>query len=223
MGNAVGQVLAYAVAVSISPIPIIGVVLMLATPRGRINGPAFLVGWVVGIVATGAFIIFVFGSHLSSSSDDPTTTSSWVSIGLGVLLLGVARRQFAKRPKDGEEPELPGWMTTVDHFDPLRSFALGIALTVLNPKNLILIVGASAAIAETAASDGAELAALLSFAAVALVGPAVPVAIYFGMRGRADDILGRLKTWLANNNAVVMTVLCVLIAAKLIGDGITGL
>ena len=46
MGDAVGEVLALAVGASLSPIPIIGVVLMLATPRGRGNGLAFLVGWV---------------------------------------------------------------------------------------------------------------------------------------------------------------------------------
>jgi len=30
-------------------VPITAVVLMLATPKGRINGPTFLVGWIVGI------------------------------------------------------------------------------------------------------------------------------------------------------------------------------
>jgi threonine/homoserine/homoserine lactone efflux protein len=219
----VGQVLAYAVGVSISPIPIIGVVLMLATPRGRVNGPAFLVGWLVGIIATGAVVIFIFGDSLSSSSGDPTTTSSWINIALGALLLGVARRQFAGRPKGDEEPKLPGWMGAVDHFDPLRAFAMAIALTVLNPKNLLLILGAAAAIAETSASDGAELGALLIFAAVAMIGPTIPVIIYFGMRSKADDLLGRMKTWLAANNNVVMAVLCLIIAAKLIGDGISGL
>jgi hypothetical protein len=44
MWNAVGQVLPAAVGVALSPIPIIGVVLMLVTPRGRVNGPMFLVG-----------------------------------------------------------------------------------------------------------------------------------------------------------------------------------
>ncbi|MFE6358522.1 hypothetical protein ACFVP3_00690 [Streptomyces sp. NPDC057806] len=41
MGDAVGQMLASAVGIAISPIPIIAVVLMLATPRGRVNGTAF--------------------------------------------------------------------------------------------------------------------------------------------------------------------------------------
>lgn len=208
---------------SISPIPIIGVVLMLSTPRARINGPIFLVGWVCGILMTGAVVIFVLGDRISGTSDDPNTTSSWISIGLGAVLLVVAYRQFAKRPKRGESPKLPSWMDAVDHFDPFKAFALGIALTVLNPKNLILILGASAAIAEAASSDADELRALLIFTLVALIGPAIPVAIYFGKPEKADKILSHLKNWLAAKNAAVMTIICILIAAKLIGDGLSTL
>jgi threonine/homoserine/homoserine lactone efflux protein len=223
MGNAVGEALAYAVGISISPIPIIGVVLMLATPRGRVNGPAFLLGWFLGIFATGSVVIFLFGSSLSSDSGETSTTSAWVFIALGILLLAVARRQFVSRPRPGDEPKLPSWMGAVDHFDPLRAFAMGIALTVLNPKNLLLILGAAAAIAENAASDSAELGALVIFSAIAMIGPTVPVAVYFTKRDKADEILGRMKVWLAANNNVVMAVLCLLIAAKLLGDGITSL
>ena len=43
------------------------------------------------------------------------------------------------------------------------------------------------------------------------------------MRERATKLLGELEVWMAANNATIMTVLCVIIAAKLIGDGISGL
>ena len=39
MGQAIGQVLSFGVGVALSPVPIIAVVLMLATPKGRVNGP----------------------------------------------------------------------------------------------------------------------------------------------------------------------------------------
>ena len=45
MGEAIGQVLSLGVGVALSPVPIIAVVLMLATPRGGSDGAAFLLGW----------------------------------------------------------------------------------------------------------------------------------------------------------------------------------
>src|SRR5262249_55429696 len=54
MGDVMGEMLPSAVAITISPLPIVAVVLMLVTPRGRVNGVAFIVGWVIGLVTVGA-------------------------------------------------------------------------------------------------------------------------------------------------------------------------
>jgi Sap, sulfolipid-1-addressing protein len=56
VSEAIGQVLSFAVGVAISPLPIVAVVLMLATPRGRANGPAFLLGWIVGLAVAGTVV-----------------------------------------------------------------------------------------------------------------------------------------------------------------------
>lgn len=61
MGQTIGNVLPLALGVGISPIPIVAVVLMLATPRGRVNGPAFLLGWIVGIAAVGTAVLVIAG------------------------------------------------------------------------------------------------------------------------------------------------------------------
>ena len=61
MGEAIGAVLPLAVGVSLSPAPIIAVVLMLATPRGRANGGAFVLGRIVGLAAVGTIVLLVLG------------------------------------------------------------------------------------------------------------------------------------------------------------------
>ena len=43
------------------------------------------------------------------------------------------------------------------------------------------------------------------------------------MRERSARLLRGLHAWLARENAVIMAVLCLVIGAKLIGDGISGL
>ena len=98
-GQAIGQVLSFGVGVALSPLPIIAVVLMLATPKGRANGPAFLTGWVLGIAVLGTTVLLIasgasasahgglsrFGSASSSSSSGPCCGASRLGSGADVL------------------------------------------------------------------------------------------------------------------------------------------
>ena len=223
IGEAVGQVLVLAVAVSLSPIPIIGVVLMLSTQRARQNGPAFLVGWVAGLSLLGAVLLVVLGGAGAGDGGEPATWTELLRLALGGLLLGVAVKQWRGRPRKGEEAEMPGWMSSIDGFGPARSVRLAVLLSALNPKNLVLVVGAAAAIAQTDGSTGQQATALAIFVAVATIGPAIPVGAYFILGERSRRLLDDVRDWMAANNNVIMAVICLLIAAKLIGDGIAGL
>jgi threonine/homoserine/homoserine lactone efflux protein len=223
MGQAIGQVLSYGVGVALSPVPIVAVVLMLATPRARVNGPAFLAGWIVGMAVLGAIVLVVASGASASRHGAPATWVSILKIVLGLLLLVVAARQWRGRPKRGEKPRLPGWMKSIDRFTPTRSVAMGAALSALNPKNLLLVVAAAAAIAQTGTSAVSQAVALAVFIVIASVGVGAPVAIYYLMGDRATRILGDLHDWMARENAAIMAVICLIIGAKLIGDAITAL
>jgi hypothetical protein len=61
------------------------------------------------------------------------------------------------------------------------------------------------------------------FAVIGTIGVAAPVVIYFLMGDRAPRMLADIRTWMGRNNAVIMTVLLLVIGAKLVGDGIGGL
>lgn len=49
------------------------------------------------------------------------------------------------------------------------------------------------------------------------------VAIYLALGDRAERRLDELKLWLGEHNSAILGVLCLVIGAKLIGDGIGGL
>jgi hypothetical protein len=51
----------------------------------------------------------------------------------------------------------------------------------------------------------------------------LPVAIYFAMGEPATRLLEELEAWLGAHNAAIMAVLCLVVGAKLIGDGVSGL
>lgn len=223
MGQAIGQVLSFGVGVALSPVPIIAVVLMLVTPRGRTNGPAFLAGWIVGIAVLGTIVLLISSGASASTHGTPATWVSTLKIVLGVLLLLVAAKQWRGRPRRDSEPQLPAWMKTIDKFTAERSVAIGVALSAINPKNLLLVVGAAAAIAQTGATALSQAVALAVFTVIATLGVGAPVAIYFLMGDRATKILGELHDWMARENATIMAVICLIIGAKLIGDAITAL
>jgi threonine/homoserine/homoserine lactone efflux protein len=223
MGDAIGQVISLGVGVALSPVPIIAVVLMLATDRGRANGPAFILGWLIGLSVVGAIVLLVSSGSDASESGEPAQWVSVLKLVLGVLLLLIAVREFRSRPRGDVEATLPGWMRTIDRFTPQRSLALAVGLSAINPKNLILTIGAAAAIAQSGISAGQQAIALAVFVLIGTLGVGLPVAIYFLMGERATRILDNLKNWMGHNNAAIMAVLCLVIGAKLIGDGISGL
>jgi threonine/homoserine/homoserine lactone efflux protein len=223
MADAIGQVLSLGVGVALSPVPIIAVVLMLGTPRARANGPAFVLGWIAGLAVAGTVILLVSSGAGASEDGDPAEWVGVLKIVLGLLLLLVAARTWQVRPRGGAEAELPKWMKTIDTFEAPRALGFGALLSGVNPKNLLLTVGAAAAIAQKGLPAGEQAVALAVFILVGTLGPGIPVAIYFAMGERAEHLLEGLKTWMGAHNAAIMAVLCLLIATKLIGDGISGL
>ena len=222
MGEAVGQILPLAVVVALSPVPIIAVILMLVTPRARANGPAFVVGWLIGLAVVGAVVLLLAGPSDASENGEPAGWVNVLKLLLGVLLVLVAVKQWRGRPHGDEESPAPKWMGAIEGFTPVKSLGAAVVLSGANPKNLLLAIAAGAAIAQTGIPGGEEAVAYSVFALIGTVGVAAPVVIYFALGERSGPILERLKRWMAQHNAVIMAVLCLVIGAKLIGDAITG-
>jgi threonine/homoserine/homoserine lactone efflux protein len=141
--QAAGDLLISAIAVALSPFPIVAVVFVLGTPRARRSGLAFAVGWVVGLTAVSVIVILLLGD-----SDDPgsaaATEVNWLKVAAGTLFLVMAARQWRKRPRAGQVAETPKWMAGVEDSTPPRTALLGLALAGANPKNLALTLTAAA-------------------------------------------------------------------------------
>jgi threonine/homoserine/homoserine lactone efflux protein len=222
MGQAIGSMLPTAIGVALSPLPIVAVVLMLVTPRGRINGPAFVGGWWLGLGIVGAIVLSISSAAGATTKGEPATWVSTLQLILGLLLLLVAAREWRSRPQGEEEPPTPKWMGALDDFTPPKAVGAGVVLSAANPKNLLLAVAGAAAIAQTGIPGGQQAIAWVVFVLIASIGVGAPVVIAIAMGERSRDLLNHLKTWMARNNAVIMAVLMLVIGAKLIGDAITG-
>lgn len=220
MGKAIAGVLPEAIGVAISPVPIIAVVLMLATPKGESNGLAFLIGWLVGLFAVGSIVLLVADPAGASTETGPAPWVGWLLLLLGAFAVLAGILQFRKRPKPGEEPAMPGWMKAIDKFTAGRAASIGLALAAVNPKNLMLTVAAAAAIAGAGLDGGESFLALSVFVLVGSLGLAIPIVIYFLGGAKAAASLEELRQWLAIHNPAIMTVLFVIIGMKLVGNGL---
>jgi hypothetical protein len=115
---------------------------------------------------------------------------------------------------------MPTWMGAIDSFTPVKALGFAAILAGANPKNLLLAVAGAAVIAQTGISGAQQAVAYLIFALIGTVGVGTPVVIYLTLGERSQQLLARLKDWMSRHNAVIMSVLCLVIGAKLIGDAV---
>ena len=217
MGSAIGAILGQAVGVAISPVPIIAVILMLFSKAAKVNSLSFLVGWIIGLLGAG---MIVLAMGVSSSDGAPSTTSGWIKIAIGALFVVLGVKQWMGRPKKGETATTPGWMSSIDDFTAAKSFGIGVLLSGVNPKNLGLTIAAAATIGGSGLSSGDEAIVMVVFVLIASLTVAAPVILNLILGSKAEHTLTEMKEWLIDNNATVMSVLFVVLGAKVLGAGI---
>ena len=220
MGQGISEVLTFAIGVAISPVPIIAVILMLFSQRAKVNGPTFLVGWVLALAVVSTVVYLLSHDGNVATSSTAADSVSWGKIVLGVALLALGRRNWRKRPAAGEVPAMPKWMSTVDALSPGKAFGLGVLLAGVNPKNLILTVGAAAGLAQLGLSTSDAVVSTAVFVVIASLTIAGPV-VYAAVGGeKARTALDSAKDWLSSHNAAVMAVVFVVFGVDLIAKGL---
>jgi len=220
VGQGISEVLTFAIGVAVSPIAMIAVIVMLFSQRARVNGPAFLAGWVVGLAVVCAVVYVIADQSDVATSSSASDTTSTGKIVVGVLLLVMGLRRWRRRPAAGAEAEMPKWMSTVDSLSPLKALGLGVLLGAVNPKNLALAAAAAAGVAQLGISTGDAVVALVVFVVVASITILGPVVYYLVGGQRAEGELDTLKSWLTLHNSAVMAVVLVVFGVDLIAKGL---
>lgn len=223
MNTVIGDLLPLAVAIAISPVPIIATTLLLMGPRARVLGPCFLTGWVLGVLTSVVAFTLLAGVLPESSSSESRPVVGTLQLLLGVALLGLAVRQWRSRPQPGEEQDLPAWMTKIDAMRPGAALGTAALLAAVNPKNLFLAIAAGSVLGTSGLRAGEIAICTGIFVVLASALIAVPTIGYLVVPERAAPLLDSIRTWLAANNAAIMTVLLLILGTKLVGNGIGAL
>ncbi|MBP7971937.1 MAG: GAP family protein [Candidatus Nanopelagicales bacterium] len=212
------EVLPIAIAIALSPFPIIPTVLLLLTPSARANSLSFLAGWAAGIfVATWVFVVL---ASVIEGFEYPPVWASWTRIVLGLLLVGFGGWQWVRR---GNQKESPAWMQSIDSMGPGGAARLGLVLSAANPKVLLLAAVGGLAIGNDYAEFATITLVVFLFTAVAVSTVATPVVGYLVVGERALGPLRSAKNWLEPNSAVVMAVVIAAIGVLLVVKGASAL
>jgi threonine/homoserine/homoserine lactone efflux protein len=146
-------------------------------------------------------VLLLVGQAGNTSTGKPSTVSSVLKLVFGVLLLGLAVREWRERPKPGEAAEMPKWMATIDSFTLVKALGLGVALSAVNPKNLVMCLAAGTTIGAAHLPGGEDVVAVVVFTVIAASTVAIPVIGYLTARSKMTGPLESLREWLTQNNA----------------------
>lgn len=220
MGESIGQVLPLAVGIAVSPVPIIASILMLMSPRARSTSVGFLLGWLAGI-ALAVSVFAALSSVLPGNDDDgPAPVAGIIQIALGLVLLFLAVRQWRGRPRAGAESTMPGWMRGIDGMKFFPAAGLGLLLAAVNPKNLLLGASAGTTLGSSGGSTAVLVVTIGVFTLIAGSTVLIPVLGFLVASERLRGPLDRLREWLQQENAVIMTVLLLVLGVVVLSKGL---
>ncbi|AXK44910.1 GAP family protein [Brachybacterium saurashtrense] len=222
MNEVLGALLPIALGIAISPVPLIAVILMLLTPDARGSSLAFLAGWIAALTVVVLVVAILISPVTDSDTSESSPIASTLKLILGAAAVTLGVKQWRGRPRAGEDPVLPRWMSAVDSMTARKACGLGALLAGVNPKNLTLSLAAGVTIGAGGLPPAGQALAIACFVAIASCAVGTPVLGNLLAPKRMRAPLEALQSWLTAHNAAVMTVLLLTIGVTLIGRGIAG-
>lgn len=210
------QLFTPAIGIAISPLPVVGLILILLGKGAKKNSFAYSVGWVVGNLI--AFIIGLLFMGTVAGTDGEISVFSRIIYGvLGALLLYISFRTFSKSLKNKGENSTPKWFDKMTSLNPKGALGLGMTLSGVNPKNFLLSLSAGATAGGVTQGTVDDVFATIIFAVIATSTIIIPTILYNTLGEKIKPFLEKLKIWLIANNDSIMAVMFLFIGLKMIG------
>ena len=221
MGQAIGDLLPSAVGVAFSPIPIIAVILMLGTPKARTNGPAFAIGWVLGLIIVSTVIVLLAGDADDSDSGSSTAVDI-IKLLFGALFLLLAVKQWRSRPKAGRgsrDAEVDGDDRHLHRGEVIRTRCPPVERQPEEPGPDVCRRSGDRSGGLSGGESAISIAVFVIIGSITVAGP----VLYYLLAPNSAGLLGEIKQFMSEHNAIIMFVLFMVLGAKLLGGGIAGL
>ncbi len=223
LGPELGELSAFALAISFSPLHIGLLLLVLLGPNPLRRGGLFVAGWLLTSVLAVTLLLTV-GHGFLLTMDKGTSHRTGLDLLAAGALLGLALKELLSREEEGEPP---GWTRKLDQFCAMPlPLLLGLSATlqVASPDDLFLYAKAAGSLLSAGLARTQELLATGVFAVVSgglLIVPFMAVLI-LGPE-KVLPLLERAKTWLFNQGDLLVGLVSLALAAYLGWQGIDGL
>jgi len=212
----VNDLVALGVVIAIEPLPIIAFILVLSTERGVRNGWAFIVGWLVCLLAIVSATLALTGGKPPKPSTAPATFTYVLDILIGVVLLGIA--VYVQRLDPSRPRKDPSWTKRVDEMGSGGAATLGVLI-----QPWALVAAAAASVAQADLSHAGDVVQIVLFTLIATSGLLAMETYTIVAKDTAGEKLAALRTWLDTHRDRAIVVLSTVVGLYLVGKGVYNL
>jgi threonine/homoserine/homoserine lactone efflux protein len=203
--------------VTLEPIPLTGMILVLATEGGLLKGLGYVLGWLLTLVGIVALTVLVTGGQPLIPNSNPSTGALAVKLAIGAVLVWIGYRRWGSW-KSSEPKGQPRWMAGIDRINPLTAAGLAFLL-----QPWVLVTAGVATITQAKLSSTAEWLALLAFCLLCSASY-LTMEIYAALRpATVKSTLNALLQWITSHRDQVIVFLSLGLGLYLMAKSIYGL
>jgi hypothetical protein len=185
---------------------IMSAIIFVTHPRAVRMSLAFVAGVAIG-VTLGVIVTRGLASLIGSNASlgDPGDTSAAgtiIQIGLVLLLVASAIRNFVKRATI----EPPKWLGALMEADEKKAFALGFLLLTIFPSDFIVLLTVGANLEQ----NGNTVLDALPFIGLTVFIAALPLLGFLLFHRRAIRAMPKVRDWMNSNSWLINIIVCVI-------------
>lgn len=199
---------------AISPVATVGMIAVLTSKyKPKLMGLAFLFGAILPLLIIGIPGIFLFSNLQLKPAN--SNISSILDLVAGLLLLGLALKNFLKKPsnKTSNKPK------SHKELGPAKSFVLGTGLMITNFSTIILFIPAVKDIAQSTLSSVEKMTVLFASIPIVMSIIMLPLIIATIMPHSSRNILENFRVFMTRHNRTIIQVMLLVFGIYLLAKG----
>jgi hypothetical protein len=158
------------------------------------------IGVTVGVTVTRGLASLLGSSVSLGDSSDSGSAGTIIQIGLVLLLIAAAVRNWVKRATI----EPPKWLGALQEADARKAFLLGLLLLTIFPSDAVVLLTVGANLQQ----NGQSVLDALPFIGLTVLIAALPLLAYLLFHRRAITAMPKLRDWMNTNSWLVNIIAC---------------